>query len=190
MKVEFNALSDISEFSLGLFMAYGEDEFGEFHMTTIGLLLFEINLFKYKTNQTMKKIENLITCPKSGGDACIETKISPEMTTYFSMSCGFWTNSLMKVGEKFYEEQMQSLPELYKELAWEDPQTNLIWLPTNINLPKQGMIFAYGPNKESWGWGATKAIKEDGKWKMDLPNLKVFHERDFIEALDYLQIIH
>ena len=50
MRVEFNVLSDISEFSIGLFMAYGEDEFGEFHMTTIGLLLFEINLFKYKTN--------------------------------------------------------------------------------------------------------------------------------------------
>lgn len=133
--------------------------------------------------------EEIINCPKSGGDLCHRTQVNPELSTYLSLSCGFWTNSLMKEGEEFYEQQMQDLPELYKDLAWEDPETNLIWLPNTINNPEQGMVFAYGPNKDSWGWGAAKSIQEDGKWKMDLANMQVFAERDYIEALSFIGIL-
>jgi hypothetical protein len=133
--------------------------------------------------------EKIIMCPKSGGDLCIETQLNPEVTTYMSLSCGFWSNSLMKEGEEFHEKQMLDLPELYKDLAWTDPETNLVWIPNTINLQEQGMVFAYGPNKDSWGWGATKAIQEDGKWKMDLANMVVFPERDYIEALSFIGIL-
>jgi hypothetical protein len=133
--------------------------------------------------------EEIITCPKSGGDLCYKTQINPEITTYLSLSCGFWTNSLMKDGEEFYEQQMQDLPELYKDLAWIDPKTNLVWIPNTINNQEKGMIFAYGPNKDNWGWGATKAIQEDGKWKMDLENMEIFAERDYIEALSFIGIL-
>jgi hypothetical protein len=47
MKVEIDVLTDLREIQFGLFMAYGEDEDGFFHMTTIGFFLFSINLFKY-----------------------------------------------------------------------------------------------------------------------------------------------
>jgi hypothetical protein len=133
--------------------------------------------------------EKIIMCPKSGGDLCIETQLNPEVTTYMSLSCGFWSNSLMKEGEEFHEKQMLDLPELYKDLAWIDPETNLVWIPNTINLQEQGMVFAYGPNKDSWGWGAAKAIQEDGKWKMDLANMVVFPERDYIEALSFIGIL-
>jgi len=46
MKIEGNFCA-IDELTLGLMMSYGEDENGEFHMTTIGLLIFEINIIKY-----------------------------------------------------------------------------------------------------------------------------------------------
>jgi hypothetical protein len=95
----------------------------------------------------------------------------------------------MKEGEEFHEQQMLDLPELYKDLAWTDPETNLVWIPNTINLQEQGMVFAYGPNKDSWGWGAAKAIQEDGKWKMDLANMVVFPERDYIEALSFIGIL-
>jgi hypothetical protein len=84
---------------------------------------------------------------------------------------------------------MQDLPELYKDLAWIDPKTNLVWIPNTINNQEKGMIFAYGPNKDNWGWGATKAIQEDGKWKMDLENMEIFAERDYIEALSFIGIL-
>lgn len=133
--------------------------------------------------------EEIVMCPKSGGDLVYKTQINPKLTSYLSLSCGFWTNSLMKEGEEFYEQQMDQLAELYKDLAWKDPKTELVWLPNIINIPEQGMVFAYGPNKDSWGWGATKAIQEDGKWKMDLTNMKVFAERDYIEALSHIGIL-
>ena len=148
----------------------------------------------------MTATEEIINCPKSGGDLCYKTQINPEIATYLSLSCGFWTNTFMKEGEEFYETQMQDIPELYKELAWKDSETNLVWLPNTINIPEQGMVFAYGPNASSWGWGAVKAIEiPEGErkevmgktqtHKMDMANMKVFEERDYIEALSYIKVL-
>ena len=61
-----------------------------------------------------------------------------------SLSCGFYSNSLMKEGEDFYQQTIESLPELHKDLAWKDPNTDLIWLPNVINEQSKGMIFANG----------------------------------------------
>ena len=148
----------------------------------------------------MISTERIIDCPKSGGDLCYETQINPELSTYLSLSCGFWSNSLMKEESEFYSEQMETLPELYKELAWTDPKTGLIWLPNTINQPEVGMVFAYGPNAKNWGWAAVKAVeipenerKEiSGKiqtHKMDMANMKIFHERDYLDALSYIGIL-
>jgi hypothetical protein len=41
-------------------------------------------------------MDKIINCPKSGGDLCYETQVTPEITNWMSLSCGFWTNSLMK----------------------------------------------------------------------------------------------
>jgi hypothetical protein len=46
IKFEFQFL-DFDEISLGLFLRYGNDEFGDFHMTTIGILFFEIVMYRY-----------------------------------------------------------------------------------------------------------------------------------------------
>lgn len=148
----------------------------------------------------MTTTEKIIDCPKSGGDLCYETQINPEVSTYLSLSCGFWSNSLMKEGEEFYEQQIETLPELYRDLAWTDPQTGLIWLPNTINHPEQGMVFAYGPNSKNWGWAAVRAVEVPegerkeiaGKLqthKMDMANMKIFPERDYLEALSYIGIL-
>jgi hypothetical protein len=148
--------------------------------------------------------EEIINCPKSGGDLCYKTQVTPDILNYMSLSCGFWTNSLMKEGEDFYESQMETLPELYKDLAWVDEKTGLTWIPNTINESKLGMVFANGKNASNWGWAAVKSIEipeEDrpnhpipGKpgefmeYKMDMANMKMFNERDYIEALDYVGI--
>jgi len=149
--------------------------------------------------------EEIINCPKSGGDLCYKVQVAPEVYNYMSLSCGFWTNSFMTEDHEFYMQQMETLPELYKDLAWKDPQTGLIWLPNTINNPDQGMIFANGPNVSSWGWAAVKAIEipeedrekhpipgkpgEFMKFKMDMENMRMFEERDYIEALSYIGIL-
>jgi hypothetical protein len=149
--------------------------------------------------------EEIIDCPKSGGDLCYRTQVSPEVSTYLSLSCGFWTNSLMKEGEEFYEHQMSTLPELYKDLAWKDEKTEMIWIPNTINQPGLGMVFANGPSKNEWGWAAVKSIKipeEDRKnhpipgkegefmeYRMDMANMQYFSERDYIDALSFVGVL-
>jgi len=150
-------------------------------------------------------MDKIINCPKSGGDLCYETQVTPEITNWMSLSCGYWTNSLMTEGSEFYTQQMEMLPELYKALAWEDKSTGLTWLPQTINEPKQGMIFANGNEASNWKWAAVKAVpvteeekykypipKQPGKfyeYRMDMTTLQHFDERDFIEALDYIGLL-
>lgn len=149
--------------------------------------------------------EEIINCPKSGGDLCYKVQVAPEIYNYMSLSCGFWTNSFMTEDHEFYMQQMETLPELYKDLAWKDPKTGLVWLPNTINLPEQGMIFANGQNVSNWKWAAVKAVKipkkeqkkhpipgkpgEFMKFKMDMKNMQLFEERDYIEALSYIGIL-
>ena len=148
--------------------------------------------------------DEIIDCPKSGGDLCYKLEVTKEITNYFSLSCGFWTNTLMTPKSDFYKEQIESLPELYKDLSWEDKDTGLIWLPTTINEEGLGMIFAKGKSTEDWKWGAVLStpVKENEKEKfpipgkkgefyekrMDMDTIKEFNERDFIEAMDYIGI--
>ena len=149
--------------------------------------------------------EEIINCPKSGGDLCYKTQVTPDISNYLSLSCGFWTNSLMKEGEEFYEHQMSTLPELYKDLAWKDEKTEMIWIPNTINQPGLGMVFANGPSKNEWGWAAVKSIKipeEDRKnhpipgkegefmeYRMDMANMQYFSERDYIDALSFVGVL-
>ena len=149
-------------------------------------------------------MDNLINCSRCGSDACYVEEVNQDIKTYFCYGCGFQTNSLMKEGESFYEEQVGVLPELYKDLMVEDSE-NKIWMPSAVNLPQQGMIFANGPSSRDWAWAAVKAVKvaEEDKekypipnkkgefyeYRMDMSTLKNFPERDFIDALSYIGVL-
>ena len=149
--------------------------------------------------------EEIINCPKSGGDLCYKVQVAPEIYNYLSISCGFWTNSFMTEDHEFYKQQMETLPELYKDLAWVDPKTGLIWLPNTINVEDKGMVFANGTDASNWRWAAVKAIEllEDErknhpipgkpgqfmKYRMDMKNMKTFEERDYMDALSYIGVL-
>ena len=76
----------------------------------------------------------------------------------------------MKEGEELYEQSIETVPELYKDLAWTDPETGMVWLPNTINVEDVGMVFPYGTNKDNWTWAAVKAVKipEERKEKIIL----------------------
>tara|TARA_R110000822_G_scaffold275907_1_gene398021 strand:- start:293 stop:745 length:453 start_codon:yes stop_codon:yes gene_type:complete len=145
--------------------------------------------------------DNLTTCDRCGSDACYIQEVNHEIKNHMCYGCGFLTNSLMKKGEQFYEEQIEILPELYKDLMDEDENTGLVWMPNTINLPNKGMVFADGKNNLNWAWAAVKAIPmpedekekfkskgKDYKFKMDMENMKHYPEGDFMEALEYIGI--
>jgi hypothetical protein len=146
-------------------------------------------------------MDNLTICNRCGSDACYVQEVNDKIKNYMCYGCGFITNSLMKKGEQFLDEQFNVLPSLYKELCLEDEETGLIWMPNTINIPDKGMVFADGTRAENWSWAAVKAIpmpeeekiqfKEKGKdyeWKMDMETMKHFTEREFMEALDYIGV--
>ncbi len=102
------------------------------------------------------------------------------------------------------EEQMEILPELYKDLKHED-EKGQVWFPSTVNLPKKGMVFANGANSKNWKWSAVKSVKvkdeEKEKYpipgkknkyyenRMDMTTIKMFKERDFIDALSYIGVL-
>jgi len=147
--------------------------------------------------------DNLIKCARCGGDACYVQEVNESITNYMCYGCGFQTNSLMKKGEEFFEQQMETLPDLYKELMGEDDEGK-IWMPTVINLPSKGMVFANGTKASNWKWSAVKAIpvKEEEKekypipnkkgeyyeWRMDMSTITHYDEKDFVDALDFIGI--
>ena len=144
--------------------------------------------------------DNLIICPRCEGNACYEQQITEEVTTYLCFGCGFCTNSLMKKGEEFFNEQTTVLPELYKDLFFIDKK-GLTWMPASVNKPQIGMVFIDGTSLEDWEWCGVKATEvcEEEKDKFKIPNkegeyythkmnmeTKKNFGKDHMEALEYV----
>ena len=148
--------------------------------------------------------DTLSDCPRCGSDCCYSQKVNKEITNFICYGCGFQSNSLMKKEGEFLEEQIEKLPELYKDLIFED-ENGQSWLPSTINLPEQGMVFANGSKADNWKWAAVKAIdvkdeekekypipgKKDQYYKhrMDMTTMKMFDERNFMDALSYINVL-
>jgi len=146
-------------------------------------------------------MDNLTTCDRCGSDACYVQEVNENVKLHFCYGCGFQANTAMTRGSEFLQQQIEILPELYKELMGED-ENGLIWMPSMVNIPDKGMVFADGSRASNWAWGAVKAIpmpkeekakfKAKGKeynYKMDMTTLQHFPERDFIEALSYIGVL-
>lgn len=147
-------------------------------------------------------MDKLIICKKCGSDACYSQEVNESITNYQCMGCGFISNSLMKKDTDFYKEQSEILPELYKDLLYEDEDGG-IWMPSTVNIPTMGMVFANGTNKDDWYWSAVnsvpvtteedkeKYVKKDGtpyEHRMDMENIKNYSEKDYMEALEQIGI--
>jgi len=146
-------------------------------------------------------MDNLTICDRCGSDACYVDEVNMDIKTYFCYGCGFQSNSLMKEGEEFYDQQSSVLPELYKDLFHKD-ESGKTWMPSAVNIPEKGMVFANGSGINDWHWSAIKStpIKEEDqhkyknaknpkqtyKFKMDMETMKNFPEREFMDALSYI----
>ena len=149
-------------------------------------------------------MDNLTICNHCGSDACYVVENSPTVKTYSCFGCGFTTNSLMKEGDDFYNQQLEVLPELYKDVMFKDKE-GMNWMPTTINIPDQGMVFYNGTTKENAKWAAVKAVKvleeekekypkknkpgEFYEYRMDMSTIQSFEMKDFMEALSFIGIL-
>jgi len=143
------------------------------------------------------KFDDLIECTRCGGDCCYKQEVNKDITLEMCYGCGFISNSLMKKDTDFLKEQLETLPELYKELMDED-ESGKVWMPSTINIEDKGMVFASGKSRDEWMWGAVKVIKvpkkdlkkyNGKKFRADMTTLKNFKERDFMNSLSYIGVI-
>lgn len=148
-------------------------------------------------------MDNLVICDRCGSDACYVQEVNDKIKNYQCYGCGFISNSLLKKDSRFFEEQIELLPNLYKELMGE-AEDGKIWMPSTVNQPEKGMIFANGKSVDNWKWAAVLAVpvteeekekypipNKEGEyyeWRMDMDTMKEFDEKDYIEALDYIGI--
>jgi len=144
--------------------------------------------------------DSLEICPLCGSDACYVTQLNATAKNYFCFGCGFTTNDLMIEGEFDFEQYEETLPELYKDIKQTD-DSNRVWYPITINIEDKGTVFAKGTSAENWQWAGIK-VKEVSKgeqekfkipgtdkaykYKTDMTTLKEFSQKDFMEALDYI----
>ena len=147
--------------------------------------------------------DNLITCPRCGSDACYEHKEAHNLINRMCYGCGFMTHNYMKEDSEFLQEQLEPLPELYKDLIFID-DNDYYWIPSTVNLPDKGMVYINGSNANNWRWTAVPVAEipenererfpikgHPGEYhthKMDNASSKDFKERDYIEALDYIGV--
>ena len=143
--------------------------------------------------------DELIICDRCGSDACYEQELGGDYKIYQCYGCGFTTNTLMIEGGEFLEEQLEVLPEIYKDLVFKD-KNGYHWIPSTINVTEKGMIFVQGKTTQDWNWAACPSkevltedlplAKGNATHKMDMSQVKYFKESDFIEALDYIGVFN
>lgn len=152
--------------------------------------------------------EKKIDCPHCKSINCFEEQYTVEQNTvssYLCMSCGYTTTSLQKKNSDFVKEFEETCPDLFKDIAYHDKETDLIWYPTVLNFPDKGLIFPDGSNAFDWSWRAVpvKAVPESEKDKYPIPNepgkyyntkadiesSKLYLQNEFINACKYLGII-
>ena len=105
------------------------------------------------------KYDELKVCTRCSSDACYTQEVTKDISIEMCYGCGFQSNSIIKKGNEFFNQQFENLPELYKELMDEEEETGKVWMPTIINLKDKGMLFADGSSRENWRWAAVKAAK-------------------------------
>ena len=132
-----------------------------------------------------------------GSNACYEQTFQHEgqdIKTWLCFGSGFTTSTLMTEDSPAVNNAIETSPELYKDLMFEDKEGR-VWLPATITLPEKGMVFIDGTDKKNWRWAGVRAIpvtEEDKKiskdqtHKMDMKNVKHFDQKDFMEAADYI----
>lgn len=147
-------------------------------------------------------MDKLVTCKRCGGDACYEQVLVPDeikdtVTTWMCLGCGFTSSTLMTREGKLYKDLLETSPELYKDLLFEDNE-GLVWAPSTITLPGKGMVFLDGTSKTNWTWTAVRAARiteedrtkqtypKDQDYKMDMKNKKLFGQKDFMDAMEYI----
>jgi hypothetical protein len=135
-------------------------------------------------------------CDKEIKKALYVTEIKKDLKNKMCFGCGCLTNSLCVEDSQFLDEQLQVLPEIYKDSLFKNKMGEVM-VPTYFHDEKKGMLFLNGTKREDLKWYATpvkylnkKEREEHGgkKYIFDTKNTQSFNPLDFLSALNFLNI--
>lgn len=138
---------------------------------------------------------DFVICSRCGSDMCLKKPITKDIYQLVCFSCGFTTFSNLYRDTKLAEANLEKAPKLYIDLTYYDDKGR-IWMPTTINIPNKGMVYADGTSIDDWSWRACKIVpltkeeKESGKFpdnqKIDIFGGKLFDNTKFMSALQHI----
>ena len=120
-----------------------------------------------------EQLEQKILSPINGNaDYCFESHDETTgITSYLDYETGYTSNSKLAIDSDYVEQAEAQQPKLVTDLKILDSLRNLVWYPSVINLPMQGMIFPRGTKKD-WHWEVMKVrpVTEEEKEKYPVPD--------------------
>ena len=122
--------------------------------------------------------EQLIICPKCGGDACYEAS-NNKLTVWSCYGCGFTSNTTL-TEDKLVEIEAV-MPQLFIDLKFKD-EKGYYWYPMTVILDDKSMTFPEGTNPNDWKWSAVQS-KDN---KADMTTKKEYEINEFMDALEYI----
>lgn len=119
-----------------------------------------------------EQLEQKILSPIDGNlDYCFEsTDPKTGITSYLDYQTGYTSNSKLVIESEYVNQAEANQPKLVTELSVKDLLRNIVWYPSVINIPMQGMIFPMG-TVEEWMWEVMKVrdVTEEEKEKYPMP---------------------
>tara|TARA_R110001592_G_scaffold83283_1_gene246597 strand:+ start:898 stop:1377 length:480 start_codon:yes stop_codon:yes gene_type:complete len=120
----------------------------------------------------MEQLEQKILSPIDGNaEYCFESyDPNTDITSYLDYKTGYTSNSKLTVGSEYVEQAEKQQPKLVTDLKILDGLRKLVWYPSVINLPMQGMIFPMGTaNKWHWEVMKVRKVTDEEKEKYPVP---------------------
>ena len=118
-------------------------------------------------------MESKILSPiNNNPDYCFQSEDpTTGITSYLDYQTGYTSNSKLQNNSDYVNDAESNQPKLVTELRVLDGLRDLIWYPSVINIPGQGMIFPMG-TKTEWEWEVMKVreVTEEEKESYPLPD--------------------
>ena len=118
-------------------------------------------------------MESKILSPiNNNPDFCFQSEDEKTgITSYLDYQTGYTSNSKLQNNSTYVKDAEANQPKLVTQLRVVDVLRDLIWYPSVINMPGQGMIFPMGTETE-WEWEVMKVreVTDEEKESYPLPD--------------------
>lgn len=128
-------------------------------------------MIRQKENSSDSTVKKII-CPRCKSYECFEEefpklKDGTEMKGFMCKNCGFVSNSEFKKGNIYYDNAMNVLPDMIKDLRFYDEEREIYWFLAIVQT-QNGYIFPE-PDEKDWHWTYWPTIEISEEEKENYP---------------------